>query len=75
MKKYHVDKTTTDCLYDYVNINRVSTMRTLCTLVGVAITGSVTHKTGYYFSPQELYTIIVSGYTADSILNKSSEVK
>jgi hypothetical protein len=73
IKKRYYDHTTTDSLYKYLGDDITSTYKTFLTILSISITAASTHTTGFYFSPLELYTILVSGYTADSILNKSSD--
>ena len=75
LKKRYVDDTTKDSFYYYLTADKTSTKKAAWTIAGSCLILSYAHKTGYFIPLPELMGILTAGFTIDSTVNRSSEIK
>lgn len=75
LKKRYLDNTTLDSFETYLSANITSTYKAIFAIFCSTTALSIANTTGYILSMPELYGVLTAGYSADSLLNKSSEIK
>ena len=69
-KKRYIDDTTTTTFMEYLYTDVKYTKRSMVVITFACVNLSFTHSTGYYISLHDFMTILVAGYTSDSVFNK-----